>query len=975
MTSRRPIAIALAASAFYAGVFVTAAQAEMHYVRVTLVTGQQLTITVEIPPGTPVEQVQIPGLPAAVASIVDLGSTETTPTPTATIAPTVTATPSPTALRRRRPRTRRAARRRTRARTRPRSQDKPKTEEKVEEPTTTTGGGDANTESLTGKVEKAKPDPTPEADDDQADQQADAPAANDPSVTLSEPGAAKIGVPNFFIDKFRIPPFLLPIYQAAGTQYGVRWELLAAINEIETDYGRNLNVSSAGAQGWMQFMPASWEAYGVDGNSDGLMDPYNPVDAIFAAARYLKAAGADTDIRKAIFAYNHADWYVDSVLLRAQVIGGLPSNLVGSLTGLTEGRFPVAAKASYANQVTRRGLKAKGSNRAIPLGGTNRRGLSIFADAGSPVIAVSDVQVVKVGVSKRLGNFIQVQDAYGNTYTYGRLAKISKLYAAPKPQKVDPAEVKRMLAEPPADKAPKAAASDTDRPASRAANKKLVERETPEAVEEPVLGEPPVKERLFANPTRLNAAAAGGAQQEFLRTGRIDGALTPARALGLARDQIVIKKLKVGSQVPAGTVLGRIGRASSVTKPHVRFEIRPAGRGAPRIDPKPILDGWKLLESTAIYRAKGKNPFVGPDAATPTIGQILLMSKETLTQRVLADPRVQIYGCGRNDIKARRDRPPRAGHARVPGRLRLQPDGHVAHLRALVLVGLRQRLRALDRHRGRHRRGQRHPDPRQPGQGLDHRARHPAPDHAPGHDEAAPDHLADEVRGHGQHAVHGRSRRSHPRRLQAAVRLELEAVQAAQRRPEAGAVDPPDRAPRRDRQPEGVDRPVHRGAQGQAFAQGPVTEDRRFRFVQWEFAGRLGPPPGRYVVRRYAGDDVREVVVVTEASAPRRLARREPPGAVAVTRVTVIDASRARHPRTGSSAPRRRSRTSSAPTASPPPTPTRPIRTGPWSCARGPAPARGSPRASGTTRASFPRPNRRSRRAAPSTGRPSASPR
>ena len=83
------------------------------------------------------------------------------------------------------------------------------------------------------------------------------------------------------------------------------------------------------------------------------MDPYNPVDAIFAAARYLKAAGADKDIRAAVFAYNHADWYVDSVLLRAQVIGGLPSNLVGSLTGLTEGRFPVAAKATYADEVSK----------------------------------------------------------------------------------------------------------------------------------------------------------------------------------------------------------------------------------------------------------------------------------------------------------------------------------------------------------------------------------------------------------------------------------------------------------------------------------------------------------------------------------------------------------------------------------------------------------------------------------------------
>src|SRR3954454_3475048 len=92
MTSRRPIAIALAASAFYAGVFVTAAHAEMHYVRVTLVTGQQLTITVEVPSGTPVDQVQIPGLPAPVASIVDLGSTDTTPTPTATQAPTVVPT-------------------------------------------------------------------------------------------------------------------------------------------------------------------------------------------------------------------------------------------------------------------------------------------------------------------------------------------------------------------------------------------------------------------------------------------------------------------------------------------------------------------------------------------------------------------------------------------------------------------------------------------------------------------------------------------------------------------------------------------------------------------------------------------------------------------------------------------------------------------------------------------------------------------
>src|SRR5207247_9843707 len=97
------------------------------------------------------------------------------------------------------------------------------------------------------------------------------------------------------------PGYLIPIYRQAGRRYDVPWQVLAAINEIETNYGRNLSVSTAGALGWMQFMPPSWRTYGVDANNDGRKDPYNPVDAIFAAARYLKAAGGNKDIRKAIF--------------------------------------------------------------------------------------------------------------------------------------------------------------------------------------------------------------------------------------------------------------------------------------------------------------------------------------------------------------------------------------------------------------------------------------------------------------------------------------------------------------------------------------------------------------------------------------------------------------------------------------------------------------------------------------------------
>ena len=110
----------------------------------------------------------------------------------------------------------------------------------------------------------------------------------------------------------------------------------------------------------MQFIPSTWKTYGVDANKDGRKDPYNPVDAIFAPPRYLKAAGYEKDVRRAIFAYNHADWYVDSVMLRARLIAGVPADLVGSLTGLTEGRFPVYARARYADDLQeQRGAQAR----------------------------------------------------------------------------------------------------------------------------------------------------------------------------------------------------------------------------------------------------------------------------------------------------------------------------------------------------------------------------------------------------------------------------------------------------------------------------------------------------------------------------------------------------------------------------------------------------------------------------------------
>jgi murein DD-endopeptidase MepM/ murein hydrolase activator NlpD len=423
------------------------------------------------------------------------------------------------------------------------------------------------------------------------------PTEANPSTTIAPFGPAPIGVPNFVIDSFEIPPFLLPIYQACGTEYGIPWEILASINKIETAFGTNLNVSSAGAMGWMQFIPSSWEAYGLDANGDSRKDPYNPVDAICAAASYLKAAGGTKDLYSAIFAYNHADWYVQEVLLYARAYGKLPADLVGSLTGLTEGaHFPVAADARYADDIaTREALRQAtpqereeyGNAAAVVSSSPTRRGINIFAAAGAPVVAVNDGIVVKAGESERLGRYVVLRDAYGNRYTYAKLGKLVR-------------------------------------------NRRLIVMPTGQEKRVPVDSQN-IRPRLYALPERVDG------RQRLSAHERVDS----ATALGADGS------IKVGSKVIAGTVLARIGTGEDSVDPHINFSIRPAGRGAPRIDPKPILDGWKLLEATAIYRAKGKSPF----AVKLGSAGVLLLSKEALQRRVLADRQVELSDCDRIEVR------------------------------------------------------------------------------------------------------------------------------------------------------------------------------------------------------------------------------------------------------------------------------------------------------------------------------------
>jgi murein DD-endopeptidase MepM/ murein hydrolase activator NlpD len=112
------------------------------------------------------------------------------------------------------------------------------------------------------------------------------------------------------------------LWLRAGAAYGIPWQVLAAINKIESNFGRNMGPSSAGAVGWMQFIPDTWMRWGMDGNGDGIADPWTPEDGVFSAARYLAAAGGRTDVPRAVFAYNHAQWYVDDVLALAALFGG-----------------------------------------------------------------------------------------------------------------------------------------------------------------------------------------------------------------------------------------------------------------------------------------------------------------------------------------------------------------------------------------------------------------------------------------------------------------------------------------------------------------------------------------------------------------------------------------------------------------------------------------------------------------------------
>jgi murein DD-endopeptidase MepM/ murein hydrolase activator NlpD len=474
-----------------------------------------------------------------------------------------------------------------------------------------------------------------------AKHRAPAPSTLTPPLPLALDSSIS-GVPSFFIESFRIPPFLLPIYQAAGTAYGVPWQVLAAINEVETDYGRDLSISSAGAEGWMQFLPTEWDQYGVDANGDGFKDPYNPADAIFAAARYLKAAGGDRNIKAAVYSYNHSQAYVDSVMLRAQLLGGTPPELLGAITGLTEARFPVYAPSHFSDGFAT--AAASDSSETAQSAPRTLVGTTIYSQVGAPVIAAQDGEIVQIGDSPSLGRFVSLRDAYGNTYVYAQLGSVAALYPVLEPH--EHTAVSTRIAHPggasePVPDGPATAGAQPRSPVSEGA-----------AVSGFALGAPASLEPAPIVPSPASAPPASAQP------------VAPPKSQGVVRvfregpNDVYLHRLRPGVQVLAGTVLGHVGAvdvaaaaATTDVQPHMFFQIRPAGAGAPLIDPKPILDGWVALENTSIFRAKGENPFL---ATSPTVGQVLLESQAQLGPQVLHDAGIRLSRCGRQDIQTGR---------------------------------------------------------------------------------------------------------------------------------------------------------------------------------------------------------------------------------------------------------------------------------------------------------------------------------
>lgn len=208
-----------------------------------------------------------------------------------------------------------------------------------------------------------------------------------------------------------IPAKYIDIFMQAQSKYQIPWNILAAIAKIESHFGENMSTSSAGAIGFMQFEPGTWNQYEQDGDGDGKYDPYDPWDAVFTAANYLRACNFTSDPAHAIYQYNHAWWYVTEVTELAQ-------QYATTAKPASNGMWPLPAE--YRTITSPFGMRYH----PVYHKWINHDGIDISAPEGTQVFVAQPGTVLFCGWDGDYGNLIIVSHSDGSSTYYAHLSSI-----------------------------------------------------------------------------------------------------------------------------------------------------------------------------------------------------------------------------------------------------------------------------------------------------------------------------------------------------------------------------------------------------------------------------------------------------------------------------------------------------------------------------------------------------------------------
>lgn len=218
-----------------------------------------------------------------------------------------------------------------------------------------------------------------------------------------------------------IPPELLAVYhEAASTTCAMPWSVLAAIGKTESDHGRSTlpgvhsGANEAGAMGPMQFMPATWQAMGVDGDHDGVADVYNPVDAIWSAANYLchEGAGDPARLSDALLHYSGDPRYVETCLAIAASYASTAHQIGAALVG---GDYALPIERSWFDENPL--LLRQPHHCCMPA-------IDIGVPVGTPTFAVTSGVVVRIDQPGGCGWGYQLDGDDGSTYVYCHLSDV-----------------------------------------------------------------------------------------------------------------------------------------------------------------------------------------------------------------------------------------------------------------------------------------------------------------------------------------------------------------------------------------------------------------------------------------------------------------------------------------------------------------------------------------------------------------------